>query len=92
MNIVKLEGTIYNQPKARVTPNGKLVANFMLKINNTTGKGFKLIPTTVWGEVEFSKEQTVKLEGSLETGSYKKGEEIIYTWNVVADSSKVEVK
>lgn len=90
MNIVKLAGTVYNQPTLKATPNS-MVARFMLKVDNTAGKGFKLVPVTAWGSVaqsigdNFNKDSKLQLEGELETSSYvnKEGSKI-YTWGVRA--------
>lgn len=90
MNKVQLVGTVYNQPTLKATPNS-IVAKFMLKVDNKSGKGFKLVPITAWGEVaqtvgdSFNKDSKLQLEGELETGSYtnKEGNKI-YTWGVLA--------
>lgn len=90
MNKVQLAGTVYNQPTLKATPNS-IVARLMLKVDNTAGKGFKLVPITAWGEVaqsigdNFNKDSKLQLEGELETSSYinKEGNKI-YTWGVRA--------
>ena len=95
MNKVQLAGTVYNQPTVKATPNS-LVAKFMLKVDNKAGKGFKLVPITAWGEQagvvadKFAKDSQIELEGEIETGSYEKDGQKIYTWGVLVSKIKLD--
>lgn len=95
VNIVELAGLIYNQPTVRDTTNST-VAKFMLKVDNASGKGFKLVPITTWGDnakkiaESFVKGDTIHLKGEIETGSYKKDGNTIFTWGVLAQEILTE--
>lgn len=94
MNKVFLIGRLTKDPETKYTPTGKAILNMVLAIDRPTKGDEKKTDfprVTVFGtQAEncdrfLSKGLKVAVEGRLETNSYKKGDETIYTMNVLAD-------
>lgn len=95
MNSVALIGRLTKDPEVRYTPTGKAILNMTLAIDRPTKKGeekktdFPRI--SVFGPqaencgLYLKKGLKVAIEGRLETSSYKKGDETIFTMNVIAE-------
>jgi single-strand DNA-binding protein len=96
MNKVVLMGRLTKDPELRYTASGIAVARFTLAVD----RGFKnqqgekqadFIPITVWrGAAEscakyLSKGRLVAVVGRIQTGSYDKDGQRVYTTDVVAD-------
>lgn len=92
MNKVFLIGRLTVDPVCKYTPTQMAIMNMTLAIDrNTKEKKTDFPRVTVYGkqaencEKYLKKGMKVAVEGHLETSSYKKGEDTIFTMNVSAD-------
>lgn len=92
MNKVFLIGRLTADPVCKYTPTQMAIMNMTLAIDrNTKEKKTDFPRVTVYGkqaencEKYLKKGMKVAVEGHLETSSYKKGEDTIFTMNVSAD-------
>lgn len=92
MNRVQLIGRVASDPQCKYTPTQMAILNMTLAIDrNIKEKKTDFPRVTVYGkqaencEKYLKKGMKVAVEGHLETSSYKKGEDTIFTMNVSAD-------
>lgn len=93
MNSVILIGRLARDPELSFTPNtNKAVCKFTIAVDRMKKEdGADFIRITVWGKQAetcdryLSKGRQVAVMGRIQTGSYKKNDETIYTTDVVAD-------
>ena len=96
LNKVVLIGRLTKDPELRYTPTGVPVTTFFLAVqrNYTNSQGEReadFIPITVWrGAAEscakhLAKGRLVAVVGRIQTGSYDKDGQRVYTTDVVAD-------
>lgn len=92
MNRVQLIGRVTADPQCKYTPTQMAILNMSIAIDrNTKEKKTDFPRITVYGkqaencERFLKKGMRVAVEGHLETSSYKKGDETIFTMNVSAD-------
>lgn len=96
MNIVALTGNLTREPEVRYTNNNMAIASFSIAINRPRKKdgsdgGADFPRITVFGtqaencERFLHKGSKVGIVGKIQTGSYEKDGQKIYTTDVVAD-------
>lgn len=92
MNKVQLIGRVTTDPACKYTPAQMAILNMSVAIDRISKEKKTDFPrVTVYGkqaencEKFLKKGMKVAVEGHLETGSYKKGEDTIYTMEVIAD-------
>lgn len=94
MNKVFLIGRLTDDPKCKYTPTGKAILNMTLAIDRPTKgeeKKTDFPRVSVFGataencERFLAKGLKVAVEGRIETSSYKKGDETIYSTTVYAE-------
>lgn len=95
MNQVQLIGRLTKDPEVRYTPQQMAVANFTLAIDRPTGKDKEkhtdFPRVTVFGRQAENCERFLKkgllcaVSGSLQTGSYEKNGQTVYTTDVIAN-------
>ena len=93
MNAVILIGRLARDPELSFTPNtNKAVCKFTIAVDRMKKEdGADFIRITVWGKQAencdrfLRKGRQVAVMGRIQTGSYKKNDETIYTTDVVAD-------
>ena len=95
MNNVTLIGRLTRDVELRYTPSQKAVARFTLAIDRPTFQGEEKqadFPScTVWGRTAENMEKytrkgsKVAVEGRIQTGSYEKNGQTIYTTEVLAN-------
>lgn len=96
MNIVALTGNLTREPEIRYTNNNMAIASFSIAINRPRKKdgsdgGADFPRITVFGaqaencERFLHKGSKVGIVGKIQTGSYEKDGQRIYTTDVVAD-------
>lgn len=94
MNKVFLIGRLTEDPKCKYTPTGKAILNMTLAIDRPTKgeeKKTDFPRVSVFGataencERFLAKGLKVAVEGRIETSSYKKGDETIYSTTVYAE-------
>ena len=94
MNTVALIGNIATDIEIRTASTGKSVANFSLAVNDGYGEHKKthFIKITAFGKTAeltsqyCEKGSKVGITGSIDTGSYEKDGNKVYTWGVIAQS------
>lgn len=92
MNSVVLIGRLTKDPEVRYTPTQMAIATFTVAIDRPTQEKKTDFPmVTVFGKQAencdrfLSKGRQVGVQGRLETSTYKKGEETIFSMKVIAD-------
>lgn len=96
MNSVQLIGRLTKDPEVRYTPTQMAIATFTVALDrgkdrDGKDKGTDFPMVTVFGkqaencEKFLSKGRQVGIQGRLETSSYKKGEDTIFSMKVIAD-------
>lgn len=96
MNIVALTGNLTREPEVRYTNNNMAIASFSIAVNRPRKKdgsegGADFPRITVFGtqaencERFLHKGSKVGIVGKIQTGSYEKDGQKIYTTDVVAD-------
>lgn len=96
MNIVALTGNLTREPEVRYTNNNMAIASFSIAINRPRKKdgsegGTDFPRITVFGaqaencERFLHKGSKVGIVGKIQTGSYEKDGQRVYTTDVVAD-------
>ena len=93
MNAVILIGRLARDPELSFTPNtNKAVCKFTIAVDRMKKEdGADFIRITVWGKQAencdrfLRKGRQVAVMGRIQTGSYKKNDETVYTTDVVAD-------
>ena len=92
MNDVKLIGRLTRDPELRKTSTGKSVTNVTIAVDKPVKDSDPdFIRVQVWGQQAeslckyMSKGRQLAVSGHISTGSYKKGEETVYTTDIVAD-------
>lgn len=89
LNSVSLTGRLTKGIELRETSGGKAFARFILAVNRIGGEA-DFISVKVWGKVAencakfIGKGSLVAVSGRIETGSYEKDGQTIYTTDVVA--------
>lgn len=96
MNSVVLIGRLTRDPEVAYTNNGTAITKLMLAINRPRRDGQEqsadFIRVTVFGkqaetcERYLSKGRQTAIHGRIETGSYTKDGQTIYTTDVIADN------
>ena len=103
MNKVFLIGRLTRDPEVRYTQSGKAIARFGLAVDRRgKDKGADFINCLAWDKLAetignyIQKGRKIAIEGSIQTGSYEKNGQKVYTVEVVAhnmefcDSKKEE--
>lgn len=92
MNNVVLSGRLTKKPEISYTQSGKAVTRFILAVDRKgKDKGADFISVVAWDrEAEnackyLDKGRSIVLRGHIQTGSYDKGDQKVYTTDVVAD-------
>ena len=92
LNTVNLIGRLTKDIELRETSSGKAFGRFTLAVNRTRGDGADFIPVKIWDKTAencakyIGKGSLVAVSGRIETGSYDKDGQTIYTTDVVAFS------
>lgn len=92
MNSVNLVGRWTADLDLKYTQSGKAVAKGRLAVNRIGQEGADFINITVWGKTAESaaeyteKGSLVSISGRIQTGSYDKDGQTVYTFDVVAES------
>lgn len=93
MNEVILIGRLTKDPELRKTATGKNVTNVTIAVDKPKKDAdADFIRVQVWGNLAenlckyMSKGRQIAVKGHISTGSYKKGEDTIYTTDIVADN------
>ena len=100
MNSVNLIGRLTRDPDLRYTQSGIAVVRFTLAVDRKLSKEKRqqaeqtadFISTTAWGKTAeiisnyFSKGSQIGIEGRIQTGSYEKDGQRIYTTDVIVNS------
>jgi single-strand DNA-binding protein len=93
MNNVQLIGNLTKDIELRKTQNGKSVVNFTLAVARTFNREeTDFIQCQAWGKTAdilhqyCHKGSKIGLNGSIETGSYEKNGQRVYTTTVIANS------
>lgn len=92
MNNVVLIGRITKDPEIKIGGNGNAISSMNLAVdrffNGTKEADF--IPLVAFGKTaelteKLKKGSRIGIAGNIKTGSYKQGEQTIYTWKVQVD-------
>lgn len=89
LNSVNLIGRLTKDVELKQTSNGKAFARFTLAVNRLNGDA-DFIPIKVWNKTAencaeyIGKGSLVAINGRIETGSYEKDGQTVYTTDVVA--------
>lgn len=93
MNNVQLIGNLTKDIELRKTQNGKSVVNFILAVARTFNREeTDFIQCQAWGKTAdilhqyCHKGSKIGLSGSIETGSYEKNGQRVYTTTVIANN------
>lgn len=93
MNQVQLIGNLTKDIELRKTQNGKSVVNFILAVARTFNREeTDFIQCQAWGKTAdilhqyCHKGSKIGLSGSIETGSYEKNGQRVYTTTVIANN------
>ena len=92
MNKVILMGRLTNEPELRQTLNGTMVAKFSLAVKRRfSNDQADFLNCSAWGKTAefvskyFHKGNMIALSGRIETGSYQKDGQTVYTTGIVAE-------
>lgn len=89
LNSVNLIGRLTKDVELKQTSNGKAFARFTLAVNRLNGDA-DFIPIKVWNKTAencaeyIGKGSLIAINGRIETGSYEKEGQTVYTTDVVA--------
>lgn len=94
MNSVHIIGRLARDPEVRYTQSGKAFARFTLAVDRRGGKdkGADFIPCQAWDKLaetignHTQKGSKIAIEGRIQTGSYEKNGQKVFTVDVVAHS------
>ena len=92
MNKVILMGRLTNEPELRQTQNGTMVVKFGLAVKRRfSNDQADFLNCSAWGKTAefvskyFHKGNMIALSGRIETGSYQKDGQTVYTTGIVAE-------
>lgn len=92
MNKVILMGRLTNEPELRQTPNGTMVVKFGLAVRRRVANDqTDFLNCSAWRKTAefvskyFHKGNMIALSGRIETGSYQKDGQTVYTTGIVAE-------
>lgn len=92
MNKVILMGRLTNEPELRQTPNGTMVAKFGIAVRRRVANDqTDFLNCSAWRKTAkfvskyFHKGNMIALSGRIETGSYQKDGQTVYTTGIVAE-------
>lgn len=96
-NYVQLVGKSVFDVRTFTTSKGKVLANIVLKVNNTRGRGYKQFEVIAWNELaeqvgkDVKKNTSIKVIGELNINKYtNKQNQEVTTYQVVANEITID--